>query len=87
MKLPLLNRRDLDGVADLLKPADQAGGGLVGIGAIEVRAAEFAPFGAVAQHVPGGGQDGGGDGADGFFRAAAGAQALELGLEIAGLPS
>ena len=40
MKLTSSYRSDLDGVADLLKPADEAGGGLVGIGAVEVGRAE-----------------------------------------------
>src|SRR3712207_7817946 len=43
--------------------------------------------GAVAEHVPDGGEDRGGDGADGLLRAAAGPQAVELRLEVAGLPA
>ena len=39
--------------------------------------------GAVAEHVAGGGEDGGGDGAGRLPRAAPGAQALELGAEVA----
>src|SRR5215210_271329 len=53
--------------------------------AVEVVGAEILEEGAVWEHVVGGGQDGGGDGADRLFRAAAGAQALELGLEVAAL--
>ena len=47
--------------------------------------AEVLVEGAVAEHVVGGGQDRGGDGTDGLLGATSVAQALELGLQIAGL--
>ena len=50
---------------------------------VEVVGPEVLVDGAVAQHVPDGGQHGGGDGADRLLRAAALAQALELRPEIA----
>src|SRR3712207_6163544 len=50
---------------------------------VEVVGAEVAPEGAVAQHVPEGGEHGGGDGADGLLGATALPQPLELRPEIA----
>src|SRR4051794_41841311 len=47
--------------------------------------AEILIEGAVAKHVIGGGQDGGGYGADGLLGSAAVAQALELSLKVAAL--
>src|SRR5215212_12232606 len=52
---------------------------------VEVVGPEVVVDGAVAQDVPDGGQDGGGDGADRLLRAAA--LALELRPEIAVLPA
>jgi hypothetical protein len=46
---------------------------------------QVVPFGAVAQHVPGGREHGGGYGDDGLFGTPARAQALELGLQVAAL--
>ena len=51
MKLNPSSRRYLHVVSNLLKPADEAVGGLVGISAVEVSGAQVVPFGAVAQHV------------------------------------
>lgn len=83
MKQSLLGWRDLHSKADLLKAADKASGGLMCVGAIEVSGAEVLPFGAVAQHVPDGGEHGSGDSGDGFLGATTCAQAVELGLGIA----
>src|SRR3712207_4250675 len=51
--------------------------------AVEVVWAEVVPEGAVAEHVPGGGEDGRGDGADRLLGAAALAQSGELGAQVA----
>src|SRR4028118_762259 len=59
------------------------GGRPLGVSLGEVGGPGVLVDGAVAQDVPDGGQDGGGDGADRLFRAAALAQALELRPEIA----
>ncbi len=56
---------------------------LLGCTLVKVLGPEVAPEGAVAQHVPGGREHGGGDGADRLLGAAALAQPLELGPEIA----
>jgi len=56
-----------------------------GRGASEVVWPEVLVEGAIAQHVVGGGEDGGCDGADGLLGSTAVAQALELGLQVAGL--
>src|SRR6478736_5446123 len=85
MKLTSSSRRELYGVAHLLKPADQPRGGLVGVRTVEVGGAEVVPFGAVAQHVPDGGEHRGGHRDDGLLDAAACAQAVELRLEITAL--
>ena len=83
MKRLCSGRRHLDVVADLLQPADEAVGGLLGVGAIEVGGTQVVPFGAVAQHVPGGGEHGGGHADDGLLGATACTQAVELGLQVA----
>ena len=72
MKLSALHGRDLYRVADLLQSANEARGAFLRIGTIEVSAAEFAPFGAVAQHVPDGGDHRSGHRHDGFLGAATG---------------
>src|SRR5215210_9404502 len=54
-----------------------------GRGASKMVWAEILVEGAVAKHVIGGGQDGGGYGADGLLGSAAVAQALELSLKVA----
>src|SRR5215212_1583353 len=56
---------------------------LLGRALVEVVGPEVAPEGAVAQHVPDGGEHGRGDGADGLLGAAALTQPLELRPEIA----
>jgi len=56
-------------------------GGLVA--ANEVAAAEVLVGRFVFEHVIGGAKDGGGHRADGLFGTASGAQAVELGLQIA----
>ena len=73
-----------DGVAKILQTPDKALG-LRGLGAaVEVTGAEILVEGAVLEHVIDGGQDRGGERADGFLGAAWGAQTIELRLEIAG---
>ena len=47
--------------------------------------AEISAESAVAKHVKGGGQDRGGNGADGLFGSAAMTQALKLSLQVVGL--
>ena len=75
---------DVDGVAEVGEPADEPPGlGLLGA-PIEVVGAEVLVGGAVLEHVVGGGQDRGGDRADRLLRPAAGAQAVELRLQVAG---
>jgi hypothetical protein len=49
--------------------------------------AEVPVGGAVLEHAVGGGEDRGGHRADRLLRPAAGAQAVELGLKVAGLPA
>ena len=71
------------GESELGDLADEAVGLILGGGAAEVVGAEVLVEGAVAQHVVGGGENGGGDGADRLLGAAPVAQALELGAEIA----
>ena len=73
----------LDGVAEGGKLLNEARRPVALGAAAEVVGAEVLGKGAVAEHVVGRGQDGGGDGADRLFRAAAGTQALELGLQVA----
>src|SRR4029453_16612156 len=68
---------------ELAQPFEEAVDGFLLVGAVEVGGAEVAPVGLVAQHVPGGGEHRGGDREDGLLGAAAGAQAVELRLEIA----
>ena len=85
MKLTPSSRRGLHDVADLLKPSNQAIGGFTGIGAIKVRGAQVVPFGAIAQHVPGGGEHGSGHADDGLLDATAGPQPMELRLQVAAL--
>jgi len=75
-------RCHLDGVADLLKAANEARAGFVGVGAIEIGGAEFAPFGPVAQHVPSRGEHRGGHADDGLLGAPSRAQAVKLGLQV-----
>jgi hypothetical protein len=68
-----------------LQARDEAAG-VGGFGAAaEVVGAEVAVAFAADQHVVGGGRDRGGERADCFFAAAAGAQAMKLRLEIASL--
>ena len=74
------SRSRLHGVADLLKPADEAVGGLGGVGSVEVGCPEVVPLGAVAQHVPGRGEHRGCNADDGFLGTAASAQSVELRL-------
>ena len=85
MKLapPFSSWRGVHGVAALLQPTDQAVGGFGGIGAIKVGRPQVVPFGAVAQHVPGGGEHRGGHGDVGLLGAAACADAMELRLQVA----
>src|ERR1700687_701296 len=48
MKLTRSGRRDLHCVADLLKPSNEAIGGFLSVGAVEVGSAQIVPLGAVA---------------------------------------
>src|SRR6202011_1347362 len=78
-------RGDLNGVAEVLQTHDEASG-VDGFGSlVEVVRAEIAIELTADQHVVDAGQDRGGERAERLFGAAAGAQAVELGLEIAGL--
>src|SRR3712207_1152517 len=77
--------RGLDGVAEVGELLDEARRSVALGTAVEVVGPEVLVEGAVAQHVVGSGQDGRGDGADRLLRAAAGTQAPELGLQVAGL--
>jgi len=56
-----------------------------GSGAVEVIGTEVLVEGAVAEHVVGSGEDRGGHCADSLLRPTAVTQALELGLQVAGL--
>src|SRR5690349_2260051 len=85
MKLSPLRRRRCHGVSDLLKASDQASGGSFRIASVEVVGTQVVPDGAVAQHVPDGGEHRGGDGNDGFLGAAARAEATEQCLQVAAL--
>ena len=59
----------LDGLTELLEASDEASG-LNGFGsAVEVVGTEIVVEGAVLEHMVGGGQDRGGEGADRHFRA------------------
>src|SRR6202040_4223458 len=78
-------RGDLNGVAEVSQTRDEASG-VDGFGPlVEVVRAEIAIELTADQHVVDAGQDRGGERAERLFGAAAGAQAVELGLEIAGL--
>jgi len=74
----------MDGVAEILQTCDEAFG-LGGFGAaVEVIGAEIVIELTADQHVIDDGEDRGGERTDRFFGAAAGAQPMKLGLEIAG---
>jgi hypothetical protein len=83
VKLSSTSRRGLHDVADPLKPADRPVGGLGGVGAVEVAGAQVMPLGAVAQHVPGGGEHRRGHDHDGFPDAPVRRQAVEPRFRIA----
>src|SRR5258708_5010694 len=73
---------DFDGIAKVFKALHQALG-LRGLGtAVEMLGTEVLVDGSVFEHVVDGGEDGGGDGADGFLRPAAATQAQVLSLAI-----
>jgi hypothetical protein len=73
----------LDGIAEILQARDEAARG-AGFGAlVEVIRAKIAVEFAADQHVVDAGKDRGGERAERFFGAAAGAQAVELGLAVA----
>src|SRR5918993_3124340 len=76
-------RGDGAGEAELGDLACEGVGLLLGRTPLEVVRSEVVPEGAVAQHAPGGGEDGSGDGADRLLRSAALAQPPELRPEIA----
>src|SRR6266478_2008084 len=76
---------DFDGIAHVLEAHDQALG-LCGLGtAVEMVCTEILIDGSIFEHVKDGGEDGGGDVADGFFRPAAAAKAQVLSLVVASL--
>src|SRR3954451_13967720 len=80
-----LEGRQLDRVAEVGEPADEPPGlDLLGA-AVEVVGAEVRVDGAVLQHMVGGGQDRGRHRAHRLLRSAAAAQAVVLGLQVAGL--
>jgi len=83
--LPVLDGRECAGEAEFGDLAGEAVGLNLRRGAAEVVGAEVLVESAVTEHVISGGQDRGGDGADGLLGSAAVTQALELGLQIAGL--
>jgi hypothetical protein len=85
MKLSPLGGGDLHGVADLLKPADEAVGILLGGSSVDVCGAQAVPFGAIARHVPGSGEHGCCDGDDGLFDTTTGAQPMALRLQVTAL--
>ena len=70
--------QDRNVAAQVLKPLEQAADGFGAIVTVEVVGAEVAVFDAVAQHVVGGGEHGGGHSEDGLLGAAAGLEAQEL---------
>ena len=74
MKRQISHGKDFGIDAELAESCEQAIGSFCTVGAVEVGGAEVVPFGAVAQHVPGGGEHRGGHGDDGLLGAAAGAQ-------------
>src|SRR3982074_881849 len=76
---------ELDGKAELGETRDEMLGFGFGRTAIEVVCAEVVVLGAVLEHVIDGGEDRGGDGADGFLRATPVTQAKELSLVVAAL--
>jgi hypothetical protein len=75
--------RDLDGKAKILQAADKPEDVLAFSPVVEVIGAQVVVEGSAFEHVIGGGEDRGSDGADGFFGAATGSQAMELGLQVA----
>ena len=78
-------RGDLDGIAEILQAGDETIG-LCSFGsAVEVSGAEIAIELTADQHMVDGRQDRGGERPDRLFGAAAGARAVILRLEIAGL--
>src|SRR5580693_1984402 len=77
------DRRDLDGKAKVLDPADKAKD-LLGLRTtVEVVGAEVLVQSAVLQHVVGSGENRSSDRADSLLRSSSGSQTLELGLKIA----
>src|SRR3954464_10886587 len=80
-----LEGRQLDRVAEVGEPADEPPGLHLPGTPVEVVGPEVRVGGAVLQHVVGGGQDRGRDRARRPLRPAAGAQAVVLGLQVAGL--
>src|SRR5437660_2225282 len=76
---------DFDGIAKVFKALHQALG-LRDLGtAVEMVGTEILVDGSVLEHVVDGGENGGGDGTDGFLWPAAAAQAQVLSLVIASL--
>src|SRR3954449_5064641 len=80
-----LEGRQLDGVAEVGEAADEPPGLHLLGAAVEVVGAEVPVGGAVLQHVVGGGQERGRHRARRLLRAATAAQAVVLGLQVAGL--
>ena len=67
-------------IAEVCEPAQEAADGVFAVPAVEVGWAEVAVCDAVSEHEVGGGEHGGCDGDDGLLGAAAGLDAVELGV-------
>src|SRR2546430_7704588 len=74
----------IDVAAEICKAFEEPANGLAGVVAGEVVGAEVVVSDAVAEHVIGGCQHGSGHGEDGLLGAAAGLDAQELGVQVAG---
>jgi len=72
----------LDLAAEVIDSSNQAQDHLFAVTMREMGGAEVLVLDTVFQHVVSGREHGGGDGEDGFFGAASGAQAVELGLQV-----
>src|SRR6516225_9861152 len=78
-------RSDLDGKSQVLQAGNEAVDLLALAASIEVMRAEVVIEGSCLQHLVDGSEDRGSDGANRLFGAAAGAQAMKLRLQVAGL--
>ena len=73
----------MDVESQVLQAVDEVKGLLVFGAMVEVVSAEILVEGSRLEHMVSGSEQGGGDGSDSFFGAAAAAQAVVLGLEVA----